>query len=101
MVPREPRLVGTAARRPFGKYTARPLQKKRLTRMRLLLLGGTGQVGKELRSLPLPKDVELVAPNRAAVDLEDHKRHCRGDRGRAVECGDQCSSIYRRRSGRN
>ena len=38
--------------------------------MRLLLLGGTGQVGEELRSLPLPKDVELVAPNRTTVDLE-------------------------------
>jgi dTDP-4-dehydrorhamnose reductase len=39
--------------------------------MRLLLLGGTGQVGEELRALPLPKNVELVAPNRGAVDLED------------------------------
>src|ERR1700738_1658286 len=71
MVPREPRLVGAAARRPRRKHTARPLQKGRLTPMRLLLLGGTGQVGEEIRSLPLPNDVELVAPNRGAVDLED------------------------------
>jgi dTDP-4-dehydrorhamnose reductase len=38
--------------------------------MRVLLLGGAGQVGEELRSLPLPRNVQLVAPNRAAVDLE-------------------------------
>jgi len=39
--------------------------------MRLLLLGGTGQVGTELRALPLPKNLELVAPSRDAVDLCD------------------------------
>jgi dTDP-4-dehydrorhamnose reductase len=39
--------------------------------MRLLLLGGTGQVGKELRALAIPGDVEVVAPSRAALDLED------------------------------
>src|SRR5215469_14889739 len=39
--------------------------------MRFLLLGGTGQVGEEFRALALPKDVEVVAPNRAALDLED------------------------------
>src|SRR5690349_10457112 len=37
--------------------------------MRLLLLGGSGQVGQELRALPLPPNVELVAPSRSAVDL--------------------------------
>jgi dTDP-4-dehydrorhamnose reductase len=39
--------------------------------MRILLLGGSGQVGEELRSLALPDDVELVAPSRAALDLTD------------------------------
>jgi dTDP-4-dehydrorhamnose reductase len=39
--------------------------------MRLLLLGGTGQIGTELRSLKLPKEAEVVAPTRSAVDLED------------------------------
>src|SRR6185437_7323579 len=39
--------------------------------MRLLLLGRTGQVGEELRALPLPEDVEVVAPVRASLDLED------------------------------
>ena len=39
--------------------------------MRFLLLGGTGQVGEEFRALPLPKDVEVVAPSRAALDLQD------------------------------
>jgi dTDP-4-dehydrorhamnose reductase len=39
--------------------------------MRLLLLGGTGQVGEEFRALALPGDVEVVAPSRGALDLED------------------------------
>jgi dTDP-4-dehydrorhamnose reductase len=39
--------------------------------MRILLLGGTGQVGEEFRALPLPKDVTVVAPSRAALDLDD------------------------------
>ena len=39
--------------------------------MRFLLLGGTGQVGEEFRALALPKDVEVVAPSRAELDLED------------------------------
>jgi dTDP-4-dehydrorhamnose reductase len=39
--------------------------------MRLLLLGGSGQVGTELRELSLPRDVELVAPTRSIVDLQD------------------------------
>jgi dTDP-4-dehydrorhamnose reductase len=39
--------------------------------MRLLLLGGTGQVGKEFRALPLPKDVDVVAPGRTEIDLQD------------------------------
>jgi dTDP-4-dehydrorhamnose reductase len=37
--------------------------------MRFLLLGGTGQVGKELRALAFPDEVEIVAPSRAALDL--------------------------------
>jgi dTDP-4-dehydrorhamnose reductase len=39
--------------------------------MRFLLLGGSGQVGEEFRALPLPKDVGVVAPSRAELDLED------------------------------
>lgn len=39
--------------------------------MRLLLLGGTGQVGTEFRALPFPTDVEVAAPSRAELDLRD------------------------------
>lgn len=39
--------------------------------MRLLLLGGSGQVGTELRALPLSKNFEIVAPSRGAIDLCD------------------------------
>jgi dTDP-4-dehydrorhamnose reductase len=39
--------------------------------MRFLLLGGTGQVGEEFRMLAFPKDLEVVAPTRAALELED------------------------------
>jgi dTDP-4-dehydrorhamnose reductase len=51
--------------------------------MRMLLLGGTGQIGEEFRSLPFPKDVEVVAPNRSELDLEDPQgcANYRGGRG--------------------
>jgi dTDP-4-dehydrorhamnose reductase len=39
--------------------------------MRFLLLGGTGQVGEEIRALPFPENVTVVAPSRAALNLED------------------------------
>ena len=39
--------------------------------MRFLLFGGTGQVGEEFRALALPDGVEVVAPSRDALDLED------------------------------
>ena len=39
--------------------------------MRLLLLGGSGQVGEELRPLPASKGIEVVAPTRSALDLRD------------------------------
>jgi len=39
--------------------------------LRFLLLGGTGQVGEEFRAMALPKDVEVVAPSRGELDLED------------------------------
>lgn len=39
--------------------------------MRFLLLGGTGQVGTELRALACPQDVEVVAPGRGELDLMD------------------------------
>jgi dTDP-4-dehydrorhamnose reductase len=37
--------------------------------MDLLLLGGTGQVGTELCTLPLPSGVRVVAPARHQLDL--------------------------------
>jgi dTDP-4-dehydrorhamnose reductase len=39
--------------------------------MRLLVLGGSGQLGSELRALDLPPTVQLTAPPRAAVDLSN------------------------------
>jgi dTDP-4-dehydrorhamnose reductase len=39
--------------------------------MRFLLLGGTGQVGEEIRRLTLPDNVAIVAPDRDALDLRD------------------------------
>jgi dTDP-4-dehydrorhamnose reductase len=39
--------------------------------MRLLLLGGTGQVGEEFRALAMPHGVEVIAPARDALELED------------------------------
>ncbi len=39
--------------------------------MRILLLGGTGQVGEELRAAPLPEGVEIAAPARGDLDLAD------------------------------
>jgi dTDP-4-dehydrorhamnose reductase len=39
--------------------------------MRLLLLGGTGQVGEEFRALAMPRGVEVVAPGRSALEMED------------------------------
>lgn len=40
--------------------------------MRLLLLGGSGQVGTEFQALPLPRGVEIIAPDEGALDLTDH-----------------------------
>jgi dTDP-4-dehydrorhamnose reductase len=39
--------------------------------MRLLLLGGTGQVGREFQALTFPKGTDVVAPARADRDLTD------------------------------
>jgi dTDP-4-dehydrorhamnose reductase len=39
--------------------------------MRFLLLGGSGQVGEEFRTLAFPKNVEVVAPGHAELELED------------------------------
>jgi dTDP-4-dehydrorhamnose reductase len=39
--------------------------------MRVLVLGGSGQLGSELRALDLPPTVQLTAPPRAAADLSD------------------------------
>src|ERR1017187_5726216 len=37
--------------------------------MRVLLLGGTGQVSEEIRALPPQKDIDIVAPAHGEVDL--------------------------------
>ena len=39
--------------------------------MRILVTGGTGQVGRELRQIDWPHGVEIIAPNRAELDLAD------------------------------
>ena len=39
--------------------------------MRFLLLGGTGQVGEEIRALSLSEGVEIVAPSRTVLDITD------------------------------
>jgi dTDP-4-dehydrorhamnose reductase len=39
--------------------------------MRFLLLGGSGQVGTELRARTLAQDIEIVAPTRHELDLQD------------------------------
>ena len=39
--------------------------------MRFLLLGGSGQVGNEFHALTPPSGVEVVAPSRSRLDLED------------------------------
>jgi len=39
--------------------------------MHFLLLGGTGQVGTEFCARPLPPEVQLVAPDRLALDLSN------------------------------
>lgn len=41
--------------------------------MRFLLLGGSGQVGTEFQGLPLPRGVEVVAPDKGALDLTDRE----------------------------
>jgi dTDP-4-dehydrorhamnose reductase len=41
-----------------------------LTR-RVLITGGAGQVGRALRALPWPEDIQLVVPARAELDLGD------------------------------
>jgi dTDP-4-dehydrorhamnose reductase len=37
--------------------------------MRFLVLGGSGQLGTQLQKITLPRDVALIAPTRAAVDV--------------------------------
>lgn len=39
--------------------------------MRLLILGGSGQLGTELGTLKCPQGIELIAPTRASIDLLD------------------------------
>ncbi len=42
-----------------------------MSKRRILVTGGTGQVGTELLRCRWPSDVELVAPNRHELDLND------------------------------
>jgi dTDP-4-dehydrorhamnose reductase len=42
--------------------------------LRVLLFGGTGQVGSELRRRPWPIEVALTAPSRAEADFRDRAR---------------------------
>src|SRR5262245_25449545 len=39
--------------------------------MRILLFGGSGQVGTELRLLAASEEIEVVAPDQGALDLTD------------------------------
>jgi dTDP-4-dehydrorhamnose reductase len=39
--------------------------------MRFLLLGGSGQLGEELRALAAYRDIDVVAPSRQSLDLGD------------------------------
>src|SRR3954449_7231501 len=39
--------------------------------MDILITGGAGQVGTELRHLPWPKGISVHAPDRATLDLAD------------------------------
>jgi dTDP-4-dehydrorhamnose reductase len=39
--------------------------------MRFLLLGGTGQIGGQLRALAFANDIEVIAPHHGAFDLRD------------------------------
>lgn len=41
--------------------------------MLLLVLGGSGQVGAEIRTLDLPRNVEVAAPDRATLDLTNEE----------------------------
>src|SRR5262245_2722417 len=41
--------------------------------MRFLLLGGSGQVGTEFQTLPLPRNVEVAAPDAGVLDITDHE----------------------------
>src|SRR4029079_12493733 len=65
------RLVGAAAagrRRNAPPRPSEGCKEKRMT-VRLLLLGGTGQVGSEFLSLDRPRDVVVVAPDPDELDL--------------------------------
>ena len=67
--------------------------------MRLLLLGGTGQVGTEAARVGIAARVfELFAPTRSAVDLDDLAAIGRHNRGGALECGHQRRRLYQCRS---
>src|SRR5262249_34726954 len=70
VVCREPTLVGAVAVCACGRCPPRPHGYFCVT-MRFLLLGGTGQVGTELRALAASGDCEIVAPNPNELDLTD------------------------------
>ena len=100
MVPRQPRLVGAAAVRARRRHPPRPRRRRARDAMRLLLLGGTGQVGDGVsRARRVPKDVEVVAPStRRARSCRRARAIAEIDRGRALERGHQRRRLYRCRS---
>jgi dTDP-4-dehydrorhamnose reductase len=42
-------------------------------RRRILMIGGSGQLGRELAAMRWPDSFALIAPSRDAVDITDHK----------------------------
>ena len=71
----------------------RPLEKECMT-VRLLLLGGTGQVGEEIRALAARENVDVVAPTRKEADFENSVCDQSNNIGRAMECGHQRCRLY-------
>src|SRR5688572_20261360 len=68
-------MVAANPRRPLSHRTTRA-RGGRVTETprRVLLLGGSGQVGSELRRRQWPINVELMVPSRSEADLRDRGR---------------------------
>lgn len=57
-----------------------------MARYRVLITGGTGQLGRELLSLPWPEAVTLVAPGRAKLDLSSGANIATWSAGNQIDC---------------